>query len=80
MLLDLLKGMNIPQDEMEEIIAAAKENPMLAIGKVQKYLTPEMIQQMVQLMQSNPDAMNDAMKQAGVKEEDIAKIKEQFGK
>jgi len=80
MLLDLLKGMNIPENEMEEIISAAKESPMLAIGKIQKYLTPEMMQQMVQLMQSNPDAMNDAMKQAGVSDEDISKIKDQFGK
>ena len=80
MLLDLLKGMNIPENEMEEIIAAAKESPMLAIGKIQKYLTPEMMQQMVQLMQSNPDAMNDAMKQAGVSEDDVSKIQDQFGK
>jgi hypothetical protein len=79
MLLDLLKGMNIPANEMEEIITIAKENPMLAIGKIQKYLTPEMMQQMVQLMQSNPEAMNDAMKQAGVSEEDASKIKAQFG-
>ncbi|MCK5834836.1 MAG: DUF2999 family protein [Lentisphaeria bacterium] len=80
MLLDLLKGMNIPENEMEEIIAAAKESPMLAIGKIQKYLTPEMMQQMVQLMQSNPDAMNDAMKQAGVSDDDVSKIQDQFGK
>lgn len=80
MLLDLLKGMNIPENEMNEIIASAKESPMLAIGKIQKYLTPEMMQQMVQLMQSNPDAMKDAMKQAGVSDDDVTKIEGEFGK
>lgn len=79
MLIEMLKGMNIPKEEMEEIIALAQKSPMLAIGKIQKYLTPEMMQSMVQMMQANPEAMNQAMEQAGVSDDDAEEIRNQFG-
>jgi hypothetical protein len=78
-LTDLLQGMNIPQDELMEIMALAKQDPMAAMAKIQKYLSPEMIQSMMQMMMSNPAAMQDAMKQAGISDEDAEKLKDQFG-
>lgn len=78
-LTDMLQGMNIPQDELAEIMALAKSEPMAAMAKIQEYLSPEMIQSMMQMMMSNPAAMQDAMKQAGVSEDDVEKLKDQFG-
>ncbi len=75
---EFLKGMNIPAEEVNEIIKLASENPMAAMAKLQQYLTPEMIQSMMQMMMSDPEAMQKAMKQAGVSEEDLENIKKQF--
>lgn len=76
---DLLQGMNIPEEELADIMALAKQDPMAAMAKIQQYLSPEMIQSMMQMMMANPTAMQDAMKQAGISEEDAAKLKDQFG-
>lgn len=76
---EFLQGMNIPEDELADIMALAKQDPMAAMAKIQQYLSPEMIQSMMQMMMSNPAAMQDAMKQAGISEEDAAKLKDQFG-
>ena len=76
---DFLKGMNIPEAELADIMSLAKEEPMAAMAKIQQYLSPEMIQSMMQMMMSNPDAMEDAMKQAGISEEEADKLKSQFG-
>ncbi len=78
MLMELLKGMNIPEDEMAEIASLIQENPMAAVAKIQKYMSPEMMQSMMQLMMTNPEAMSEAMEKAGIDEDQLEDLKGQL--
>ena len=77
-LFEMLKELDIPEDKLQEIAAAAKENPMAAMGAIQEYFTPEMIQKFMAFSMSNPDALGDLASQAGISEEKLQEAKNQF--
>ncbi|MGL4855023.1 MAG: DUF2999 family protein [Lentisphaeria bacterium] len=78
MLSQLLSGMNIPEAEAAKLAKLARENPMAAVAQLQNYLSPEMIESMMQMMMANPELMQQVMSQAGISDDQVDALKNQF--
>lgn len=65
-LLDLIRGLNISPDKMQELASAAKDNPFAAFSKVQELgIPPEVLQKLMLLAMSNPNGLVEVAKQFG---------------
>ena len=67
----MLQGLNIPEEEMSKIVASAKEDPMQAFGEIQKYMTPELMQQLMMMAMSNPDVIQGMASEYGIEDEQL---------
>lgn len=72
---EMLKTLNIDQDELKKLADSAKNNPMEAMANIQKLIPADMLQQMLAAMMQNPQAMSEAMENAGISEEQVADAK-----
>lgn len=78
-LTELLGKLNIPPEQLTRISEEAKSNPMAAIGLLNEYVSPELLQQLIAAFLSNPDAIGQMAEQAGVSPEQLAGFRQQFG-
>lgn len=77
-MLDILQNLNITQEQIEQlqgVMANAKDNPMEAMTAVQEILPADVLQQLMMTLMQNPDAINDLAASAGISQEQIDKIK-----
>lgn len=78
-LIELLGKLEVPPEQMARIAETARTNPLAAVGMLNEYLTPEMLQELLAAFLANPDALGQVAEQAGLSPEDLASLQAQFG-
>jgi hypothetical protein len=76
---ELMGKLNIPPEQLARVAEEAKSNPMAAMGLLNEYMTPELMQEMIALFLSNPDAVSAAAEQAGVSPEQLDQLRTRLG-
>lgn len=75
----ILQDLNITKEQLTEAAAEIKENPMAALGVIQKLNIPaDKLQSLVGLIVSNPSLLADLASKAGVSKEVVDQVSSQF--
>jgi transposase-like protein len=75
---ELMAQLDIPPEQLARIAEKAKSDPMAAMGLLNEHMTPELMQQMIAVFLSNPEAVSAAAEQAGVSTEQLDQLRNQL--
>jgi hypothetical protein len=77
-LLELFEQFEIPEERLRAVAAQALENPMAAMASLQEYMTPEMTQQLLGYLMTNPAALEQVARHVGLSDEDVGRIQDKL--
>ena len=76
---DVFKAAGVAHQQLVEIVALLKDNPMAAMAAVQKLeLDETVLQQVMGVVMANPNAIEDLAKELGLSDEDIKAVQDQI--
>ncbi|MGK0366940.1 MAG: hypothetical protein ACI9QD_000071 [Thermoproteota archaeon] len=78
-ILEILKELKIDQDKIKELFKTLTENPMMAMGLVQKLGIPtEKFQKIMGLIMTQPGLIKEAVEELGLDFSAVEKAKEKL--
>ena len=75
----LLEELKLTEEQLAELSAAVKVNPMSAVALLQKFeVDPQAMQKVAMTLMSNPELLSATAKQIGLSENDLESVKGQM--
>lgn len=76
---DVFTTAGVAQQQLIEIVALLKDNPMAAMAAVQKLeLDQTVMQQVMGVVMANPNAIEELAKELGLSDQDIKAVQDQI--
>ena len=76
-IIKILKELNIDQDKIQELFKTLTENPLMAMGYIQKLgIPPEKLQQIMGMIMATPGIIKEAVDELGLDFAAVEKAKE----
>ena len=75
----IFEELNISKDKIKSIINTLRENPLMAMEKINALgLAPETIQAIINIVMTDPTALDELTKKVGLSDEELDIIKKQL--